>query len=86
MWAKASIGTAALYYICIMFNEMWVLNCAIFVSGMILNLIRVTHSMESEELDVHWLAMIGLFHTVAYGSIAYRTEKMSKMAFLGREH
>jgi PAS domain-containing protein len=41
--------------------------------------------MEGSEIDYHWLVLIGIFHLFTYGSIAYKTERLNKMTFLGRE-
>jgi len=85
LWAKASIGTAAIYYVLVMFNETWVVNVAIFIPCIGGSLYRTAMSMEIFEMDFYWLVLIGLFHLFTYASIAYKTERLSKMSFLGRE-
>ena len=85
LWAKSSIGTAAIYYVLVMFNEAWVVNVAIFIPCIAISLYRTAMSIEIFEMDFHWLVLIGLFQLFTYTSIAYKTERLSKMSFLGRE-
>ena len=84
IFVKVSIGQAALYYAMVMFNQAYLLNLVVFSPGIVLLLLQAGRSM-SVEMDSHWLALIGVFQIFCYTSIAYRTEYLSKMSFIGRE-
>jgi len=85
MWAGASVGTAIVYYVLVMFNESWYANLAVFTPCIAFGLFSTAKSMGDTEIDYHWLVIIGIFHLFTYGSIAYKTERLAKMTFLGRE-
>ena len=36
-------------------------------------------------MEVHWLALIGLFVVFAYASVGYRVERLNKLTFLGQD-
>ena len=85
MYAKGMIGTAANFYILVMFNEAWVLNLIVFLLSVAACLVRASSHLGTDEIDIHWLCLIVLFQVFTFASVAYRTEKLAKMSFIGRE-
>ena len=83
--ARAMISTAALFYVLAMFNESWVINLPVFTLCVIFTLVQTNSQLAADSLDVHWLALIALFQVFAYASIGYKTERLSKMNFIGHE-
>ena len=83
LFARAMIMTAALFYILTIFNEAcWLINTLVFTICMAFSLIRasgeLTGTGADEALDIHWIALIGLFQVLTYASIGYTTEKLGK--------
>lgn len=75
LFAKAMIGMQAVIYSLVMFNEAWLINTGIFTICFAMSLLRVWKWMD-EEMDIHWLALIGLFEILIYGSIGYKMERL----------
>ena len=84
--ARAMISSAAVFYVLAMFNESWVINLPVFTLCVIFTLVQTNSQLDSDSLDVHWLGLIALFQIFAYASIGYKTERLSKMNFIGHEH
>ena len=55
------VGTAALFYALVMFNEAWILNLIVFLLSVSACLTRAGKHLGSEDIDMHWLGLIALF-------------------------
>ena len=84
LWARTSLGTAAFYFVLVIFNEAWLINLAVFTPCLAFSIYRTTESIGAD-LDLPLVALLGVFHLFAYGVVGYQTERLSKLAFLGQE-
>ena len=79
LFTKAMLGTQAVSYILVMFNEAWLINTGIFTLCAAIAALRIEiQEWMDEEMDIHWLILIVLFQVFVYASIGYRTEWLQK--------
>ena len=83
-FAKGIIGTAAAFYVLVMFNDSWLVNLIVFTICMVATLVSASKRFD-DELDEHWLVLIGIFLVFTYASVGYRIERLQKVGFLGKE-
>lgn len=74
LFSVGMIGTAAVYFILVMFNEAWLFNLCFFAPCLGMTLKGV--SDWTGDIDIFWLAVIGLFQVFVYGIIGFHTEKL----------
>ena len=85
LWARTSIGTVATFLILVVFNEAWLVNLAVYIPCLAYSMHGAIESVNESEVDFAWFGLLGVFHLFAYGVVGYHCERLSKLAFLGRE-
>ena len=83
LYSRAMIGTAALFYLLVVFNEAWLVNTVVFTACTVCILLKTGSIMGDEKIDVAWLALIAFFQVFTYASNGYRVEKLAKLSFVG---